>query len=136
MMRNYVLILVCYSHLSKNDTTILLAKPSEKTSIYQPQPPKKPSFFESIFGKIIKHKPRKTAVITTQSAKKKPIKIKYKKYTMIEGEGLWQVADKKKIAIKDVPKWIELIAQKNKLTLKDNHDDYILKAGTTIWIPM
>jgi hypothetical protein len=113
-----------------------LVKPSEKISIYQPQPPKKPSFFESIFGKFLKPKPQKTTAITTRSAKKKPVKIKYKKYVMAEGEGLWQVADKKKIAIKDVPQWIDLIAKKNKLTLKDNHDDYILNAGTIIWIPM
>lgn len=136
MMRNYVLILVCYSHLSQHDTNILLAKPSEKQSIYQPQPPKKPSFFESIFGKFIKPKSRKTTTSTTQIVKKKPVKIKYKKYVMAEGEGLWQVAEKKKLPLKDVPAWIEIIAKKNKLTVKDSHDDYVLSAGTTIWIPM
>ncbi|MFC4231388.1 hypothetical protein ACFOW1_05770 [Parasediminibacterium paludis] len=135
-MRNYVLIFVCYSHFTQSDTNIVLAKPSEKITIYQPQPPKKPSFFESIFGKIIKPKPPKTTAVNPRQVKKKPVKIKYKKYVMLEGEGLWQVADKKKIAIKEVPQWIDLIAKKNKLTIKDNHDDYVLNAGTIIWIPM
>jgi len=113
-----------------------LAKPSEKLIISQPQPPKKPSFFESIFGKLIKPKSSKKVTTTVQVVKKKPVKIKYKKYTMAEGEGLWQVAEKRKLPLKDVPTWIELIAKKNKLHVKDSHDDYVLKAGDVIWIPI
>ncbi|MDI9365887.1 MAG: hypothetical protein QM541_13105 [Flavobacterium sp.] len=113
-----------------------MAKPSEKLRIYQQQPPKKPSFFESIFGKIIKPKPRKITTTTTQTVKNKIVKNKYKKYRMIEGEGLWQIAEKKKMPLKDVPIWIELIAKKNKLHVKDSHDDYLVNAGDVIWIPL
>lgn len=122
--------------MSQNDSNILLAKPSERSTIYQPQPPKKPSFFESIFDKILKPKSRKKNITNTQIVKRKPVKIKYKKYVMAEGEGLWQVADKKKIPLKDVPAWIELIAKRNKLKIKDKHDDYVLNAGDVIWIPV
>lgn len=130
-----MLILVCCSHLPQIDSNVLLVKLSEKQSIYRQEQPKKPSFFEVIINKIIKPKARKTAT-TSNTIKKKPVKIKYQKYVMTEGEGLWQVADKKKIAIKEIPEWIELIAKKNKLHLKDNQDNYVLNAGNVIWIPM
>jgi hypothetical protein len=130
-----MLILVYCSQLPQIDYIPLLVNPIEKPSIYSQVQPKKPSFFESIINKIIKPKARKTTA-TSKKTKKKPVKIKYKKYVMAEGEGLWQVADKKKIAIKDVPEWIELIAKKNKMNLKDNQDNYVLNAGDTIWIPM
>lgn len=130
-----MLILVCCSHLPQIDSNILLVSPIEKPSIYQQEQPKKPKFFESIINKIIKPKARKPTT-TSKIIKKKPVKIKYKKYVMAEGEGLWQVADKKKIAIKEVPEWIELIAKKNKLHLKDNQDNYVLNSGDAIWIPM
>ncbi len=131
-MRSYFLILICYSYFANNNNTIKQSEQPKKKVIVQKQvTTKKPSLFTTLIQSITKPKAKPYIGIP----KKYKVPIRYKKYTMAVGEGLWQVATKERIELKYMKEWMQLVVKKNKLHIKDSNNDYVLRASEKIWIP-